>query len=82
MILDKRKDMELKAIDINMPDIVASIYNSNLLNLEEKCILLYETTTYLGSDSFQTYLTDPLSGFCSVSKAREISEVNRGFYEY
>ena len=82
MILDKRKDMELKAIDINMPDIVASIYNSNLLNLEEKCILLYETTTYLGSDSFQTYLTDPLYGFCSVSKAREISEANRGFYEY
>ena len=82
MILDKRKDMELKAIDINMPDIVASIYNSNLLKLEEKCILLYETTTYLGSDSFQTYLTDPLSGFCSVSKAREISEANRGYYEY
>lgn len=82
MILDKRQEIKVESIGTNMINIVESIYTNDLLSMDEKCILLYETTTYLGSNSFQFFLKEPLSSFCSVAKAREISEANRGFYEY
>ena len=41
-----------------MQGLVSEILSSKIINNEEKCVLLYETTNYIGDDSFEKYVKD------------------------
>ena len=58
-----------------MQGLVSEILSSKIIDNEEKCILLYETTNYIGDDSFERYAKD-LNFKCSRDEALRISKQN------
>ena len=42
-------------------DLVNEIKLSNILDHDEKCILLYETTNYLGDNTFDLFVNEPVN---------------------
>ena len=77
IIFDEKKNLKISKLDLDLDSLVTDIVNSNVLNDEEKCVILYETTNYIGDDSFNLY-TDRLKYNCSRNEALRISKNNSG----
>ena len=73
--IDEKKDFRIDNLDLSMQELVSGILSSQIIDTEEKCILLYETTNYIGDDSFEKYVKD-LNFKCSRDEALRISKQN------
>ena len=70
-----KKDLRIEKLDLSMQDLVNEILSSKIIDNEEKCILLYETTNYIGDNSFDEFVKD-VSFKCSRDEALRISKKN------
>lgn len=77
LILDEAKNLGISKLDLNLNSLVSDILKSDLLSNEEKCIILYETTNYIGDNLFDEYNQD-ISFLCSREEALRISKQNEG----
>ena len=77
LLIDEKKNMRISNLDLSLDSLVEEILDSNNLIDEEKCIILYETTNYIGGNSFNIY-ADKLNYDCSRKEALRISEKNSG----
>ena len=75
LIIDEKKNLRMSKLSLNMESLVNEILNSSIFNEEEKCVILYETTNFIGDNSFDLYVDDA-SFKCSRSEAIRISEKN------
>ena len=73
--IDEKKDFRIDNLDLSMQELVNGILSSQIIDTEEKCILLYETTNYIGDDSFNDFLKD-VNFKCSRDEALRISKKN------
>jgi len=80
LIIDEKKNLRISSLDLSLDGLVNEISASNLLDDEEKCILLYETSNYIGDNSFNNY-KDLMPFNCSREEALRISERNSGSVE-
>ena len=80
LIIDEKKNLRISSLDLSLDDLANEISASNLLDDEEKCILLYETSNYIGDNSFNNY-KDLMPFICSREEALRISERNSGSIE-
>ena len=64
-----------------MQALVSEILLSGVIDNEEKCILLYETTNYVGDDSFDEFVKD-VNFNCSRKKALRISKKNSATIDF
>ena len=81
LIIDEKKNLKISPLDISLDSLVTEIFDSYLLDEEEKCILLYETSNYIGDNSFNNY-RDTMPFNCSREEALRISERNSGSIEF
>ena len=79
--IDEKKDLRIEKLDLSMQGLVNEILSSKIIDNEEKCILLYETTNYIGDNSFDDY-NDLVPFNCSRKEALRISERNSGSIEF
>ena len=56
--IDEKKDFRIDNLDLSMQELVNEILSSQIIDNEEKCILLYETTNYIGDNSFDEFVKD------------------------
>ena len=75
LYIDEKKDLGLNNLNLSMQGLVSEILSSKIIDNEEKCILLYETTNYIGDDSFDKFVKD-INFKCSRDEALRISEQN------
>ena len=80
LIIDEKKNLRISSLDLSLDGLANEISASNLLDDEEKCILLYETSNYIGDNSFNNY-KDLMPFNCSREEALRISERNSGSIE-
>ena len=73
--IDEKKDLRIDNLDLSMQELVNEILSSRIIDNEEKCILLYETTNYIGDNSFD-YFVKSTNFNCSRDEALRISEKN------
>ena len=66
---------QLEKLDLTMQGLVNEILSSNIIDNEEKCVRLYETTNYIGDNSFDEFVKD-VSFKCSREEALRISKKN------
>ena len=76
--IDERKNLRISKLDLNLDILVEDILKTTKLNNEEKCIILYETTNYVGDNSFERYV-NRLPYKCSRDEAIRISEKNSSY---
>ena len=72
-----KKNLKNSILNLDMRDLVNEIKLSNILDHDEKCILLYETTNYLGDNTFDLFVNE-LTNECSREDALRISKRNSG----
>ena len=77
ILLDEKKNLKNSILNLDMRDLVNEIKLSNILDHDEKCILLYETTNYLGDNTFDLFVNE-LTNECSREDALRISKRNSG----
>ena len=77
LLIDEKKNLKISSFDIKLKSLVDEIDTTNYLSDEEKCILLYETTNYLGENSFDIF-SNEISFSCSREEALKISDNNQG----
>ena len=73
--IDEKKDFRIDNLDLSMQELVNEILSSQIIDNEEKCILLYETTNYIGDNSFDEFVKD-INFNCSRDEALRISKKN------
>tara|TARA_Y100000766_G_scaffold238215_1_gene214724 strand:+ start:48 stop:395 length:348 start_codon:yes stop_codon:yes gene_type:complete len=73
--IDEKKNLRIDNLDLSMQKLVNEILSSQIIDNEEKCILLYETTNYIGDDSFEEFVKD-VDFKCSRDEALKISKKN------
>ena len=73
--IDEKKDLRIEKLDLSMQGLVNEILFSKIIDNEEKCILLYETTNYIGDNSFDEFVKD-VNFRCSRDEALRISKKN------
>ena len=73
--IDEKKDLRIDNLDLSMQKLVNEILSSQIIDNEEKCILLYETTNYIGDNSFDDFVKD-VNFNCSRDEALRISKKN------
>ena len=78
LLIDEKKNLKISKLDLSLDSLVEDIINTKILTDEEKCIILYETTNYIGDDFFELY-SDKLNYDCSRNEALRISEKNGGY---
>ena len=71
----KKKDLRIDSLDLSMQELVNEILSSEIIDNEEKCILLYETTNYIGDNSFDDFIKD-VNFECSRDEALIFSKKN------
>ncbi len=76
--IDEKKSLKVSKLDLNLDILVEDILNTTKLNIEEKCIILYETTNYIGDNSFEKYV-NKLPYECSRDEALRILEKNSNY---
>ena len=81
LIIDEKKNLRISSLDLSLDVLVDEILSSNLLKDEEKCILLYETSNYIGDNSFDDY-NNLMSFKCTREEALRISKKNEGSIEF
>ena len=77
ILLDEKKNLKNSILNLDMRDLVNEIKLSNILDDDEKCILLYETTNYIGDNTFDLFVNE-LTNECSREDALRISKRNSG----
>ncbi len=77
ILLDEKKNLKNSILNLDMRDLVNEIKLSNILDHDEKCILLYETTNYIGDNTFDLFVNE-LTNECSREDALRISKRNSG----
>ena len=70
-----RDSLRIANLDLSMQELVNEILSSQIIDNEEKCILLYETTNYIGDNSFEDFRKD-IDFNCSRDEALRISKKN------
>ena len=73
--IDEKKNLRIDNLDLSMQELVNEILSSQIIDNEEKCILLYETTNYIGDNSFDDFVKD-VDFNCSRDEALRISKKN------
>jgi len=73
--IDEKKNLRIDDLDLSMEELVNEILSSQIIDNEEKCILLYETTNYIGDNSFDIFVKD-VNFNCSRNEALRISKKN------
>ena len=73
--IDEKKELRIEKLDLSMQGLVNEILSSKIIDNEEKCILLYETTNYIGDNSFDEFVND-VNFKCSRDEALRISKKN------
>ena len=79
--IDEKKDFRIDNLDLSMQKLVKEILSSQIIDNEEKCILLYETTNYIGDNSFDDFVKSTNFN-CSRDEALRISEKNSGTIDF
>ena len=79
--IDEKKDLRIEKLELGMQGLVSEILSSKIIDNEEKCILLYETTNYIGDNSFDDYVKD-INFKCSRDEALRISKKNYGIIDF
>ena len=79
--IDEKKDLKVNNLDLSMQALVSEILLSGIIDNEEKCILLYETTNYIGDNSFDEFVKE-LNFNCSREKALRISKKNSATIDF
>ena len=79
-IIDEKNNLQINELNLSMENLVSDILSSQILDNEEKCILLYETTNYIGDNLFD-YFNKDSSLECSRDEALRISKRNSGTIE-
>ena len=75
--LDEAKNLGISELDLDLSSLVSDILKSEILSVEEKCIILYETTNYIGDNLFEQFNKDnPF--MCSRKEALRIAKQNEG----
>ena len=69
MIIDKRKNLKMVSDDISFEDLSKQLYYDSRLNEIEKCVTLYQMSTYVGNDTYDQNLN-----FYPGKCKRDISE--------
>ena len=77
LLIDEKKNLKISSVDLKLKSLVNEIETTDYLSDEEKCILLYETTNYLGENSFDIF-SNKVSFSCSREEALKISDNNQG----
>ena len=80
LIIDEKNNLQINELNLSMENLVSDILSSQILDNEEKCILLYETTNYIGNNLFDYFNADS-SLECSREEALRISKRNSGTIE-
>ena len=81
LIIDEAKNLGISELDLDLSSLVSDILKSELLSVEEKCIILYETTNYLGDNLFEQFNKDnPF--MCSRKEALRIAKQNEGSIQF
>ena len=75
--IDEKKNLRMDSLNLSMQELVNEILSSQIIDKEEKCILLYETTNYIGDNSFDEFVKD-INFNCSRDEALRISKKNSG----
>ena len=75
LYIDEKKELRIEKLDLSMQGLVNEILSSKIIDNEEKCILLYETTNYIGDNSFDEFVND-VNFKCSRDEALRISKKN------
>ena len=73
--IDEKKNLRMDSLNLSMQELVNEILSSQIIDKEEKCILLYETTNYIGDNSFDEFVKD-INFNCSRDEALRISKKN------
>ena len=79
--IDEKKDFRIDNLDLSMQELVNEILSSQIIDTEEKCILLYETTNYIGDNSFDEFVND-VNFNCSRDEALRISKKNSATIDF
>ena len=79
--IDEKEDLRIGNLDLNMQELVNEILSSQTIDNEEKCILLYETTNYIGDNSFHEFVKD-VNFDCSREEALRISKNNSATIDF
>ena len=77
MIIDKRKELGMKSFNMNLDRLINELEISSVIDLNEKCALLFQVTTFVGEDMFDNY-DNKLDGSCSREKAKKFLNENSG----
>ena len=81
LIIDEAKNLGISELDLDLSSLVSDILKSELLSVEEKCIILYETTNYIGDNLFEQFNKDnPF--MCSRKEALRIAKQNEGSIQF
>ena len=81
LIIDEAKNLGISELDLDLSSLVSDILKSELLSVEEKCIILYETTNYIGDNLFEQFNKDnPF--MCSRKEALRIAKENEGSIQF
>jgi len=79
--IDEKKDLRIDNLNLSMKALVSEILLSGVIDNEEKCVLLYETTNYVGDNSFDEFVKD-VNFNCSRKKALRISKKNSATIDF
>ena len=79
--IDEKSELRIDSLDLKMQEIVNEILLSEIIDNEEKCILLYETTNYIGDNSFDIFVKD-VNFNCSRNEALRISKKNSEIIDF
>ncbi len=79
--IDEKKNLRIDYLDLSMQELVNEILTSNIIDNEERCILLYETTNYIGDNSFDDFVKD-INFKCSRQEALRISKKNSATIDF
>ena len=81
LIIDEAKNLGISELDLDLSSLVSDILKSELLSVEEKCIILYETTNYIGDNLFEQFNKNkPFK--CSRKEALRIAKKNEGSIQF
>ncbi len=73
--IDEKRNLRIDSLDLSMQKLVNEILSSEIIDNEERCILLYETTNYIGDNSFDDFVRD-INFSCTREEALRISKKN------
>ena len=81
LILDKKKQMKLEVIDTDYLSLIQELNIDDRLNNIEKCVILFQMSTYVGNDIFDKLR--PYSNFkCNKNNAIDFIKANSEIIEY